>query len=384
MTSGAPDGAEAAPASPVTVLHFVTGGFSGATQVAVDLTREARHEPGMRAILVLRRKRKTPMDRVQALRAEGLDVRLVPGWSHAATILALAGICRAERPDVLMAHGFPEHILGRWAGWWTGVPALVQVEHNSRERYTAWRRAQAAWLSRRSARLVGVSEGVARSLRAMDLPADRIVAIPNGVSVARFVEAGEHPFAEREPGIVMAARFASQKDHATALRALALLRDEHGLRPRLTFAGLGSGLWRSRALKLRDELGLGDQVDFVGHVADLPQRLMSHQIGLLATHYEGMPLALIEAMAAGCVAIASKVPGVEELIEHGHDGLLFPDRDAAALAACIAGVLRDPVRGAAIAAAGRAAALSRHDIALTRARYAQLCRDAAAGKFAAG
>ena len=64
------------------VMHFVTGGFSGATQVAVDLCLAAR-SAGQDVVLVLRRKRRTTLpDKVEALRAQGLDVRVVPGWTH--------------------------------------------------------------------------------------------------------------------------------------------------------------------------------------------------------------------------------------------------------------------------------------------------------------
>src|SRR6218665_518261 len=111
------------------VLHFVTGGFSGATQVAVDLCQAALGSSRVEPLLVLRRKRNTDEARVQALRARGLEVWVVPGWSHLATLIALRRLCLRQRPDVLVAHGFPEHLIGRWAGLWAGVRRLVQVEH---------------------------------------------------------------------------------------------------------------------------------------------------------------------------------------------------------------------------------------------------------------
>jgi hypothetical protein len=132
-----------APAARPRVLHFVTGGFSGATQVAVDLVQAHGESGRFEALLVLRRKRNTAAPRVQALRERGLRVETVAGWSHAATMWQLAALCRRERPDVLVAHGFSEHLWGRYAGLLAGVPHLVHVEHNSRERYSAWRLQQA-------------------------------------------------------------------------------------------------------------------------------------------------------------------------------------------------------------------------------------------------
>src|ERR1043165_2675930 len=102
------------------VLHFVTGGFSGATQVAVDLCLAQLHSERIEPILVLRRKQRTEnptkLDRIQALRDQGLPVHLVPGWAHLVTVWALRRLCERLRPDVVVAHGFPEHLLARRAG----------------------------------------------------------------------------------------------------------------------------------------------------------------------------------------------------------------------------------------------------------------------------
>lgn len=132
------------------VLHFVTGGFSGATQVAVDLCLAAQRSGDMQVLLVLRRKRNTDAARVQALRDQGLDVRVVPGWSHMATVLALRRIALEWQPGILVAHGFSEHLWGRYAGLLAKVPKLVHVEHNPASAIPSggWRR-RVGWHSAR-------------------------------------------------------------------------------------------------------------------------------------------------------------------------------------------------------------------------------------------
>ena len=313
------------------VLHFVTGGFSGATQVAVDLVRAHTASGRCEALLVLRRKRHTRNERVQALRDQGLVVETVAGWAHVATIWQLVALCRRFQPDVLVAHGFSEHLWGRYAGLIAGVPHLVHVEHNSRERYTAWRLRQALWLAERTDLIVGVSEGVRQSLLARGFPAAKTVAIPNGIALGSY-ELARHPaWADRVPGIVMAARFARQKDHATLLRAVALLRDR-GLTPPVKLAGGGKAAAQRAARKLCTALGLDGQVEFLGHCGDVPGLLMGHRICVLATHYEGMPLSLIEGMAAGCAVVGSRVVGVQEIIDDGRNGLLAAHADPASLA----------------------------------------------------
>lgn len=361
----------ATPPSTLRILHFVTGGFSGATQVAVDLAAAGAHEDGMQTLLVLRRKRSTAETRVQALRQRGLQVEVLPGWAHLATIWALWRLCRSWRPDLLVAHGFPEHLLGRWAGLLAGVAVLVQVEHNSRERYSSWRLWQARHLSRYSARLVGVSEGVRKQLLRLGMPAEKTVAIPNGVDLAPFAAAAQQGWALRQPGIVMSARFARQKDHQTLLRALQLLKD-HGLTPPLLLAGSGKPGYRRQVEADVRRLGLQDQVQFLGHHSGMPALLMSQRICVLATHYEGMPLALVEGMAAGCACIASDVVGVSEVLEQGRTGLLVPEGDAAALAEALRAVLEDAALGERLGWAARERALAEHGLALMRQRYAEL------------
>lgn len=356
------------------VLHFVTGGFSGATQVAVDLCLAAQRTGSMQVLLVLRRKRNTDPARIQALQAQGLDVRVVPGWAHAVTVWALRRIALDWRPDILVAHGFSEHLWGRYAGLLAGTPKLVHVEHNSRERYTRWRLAQALWLARRTAASVGVSRGVRTRLVELGFPPERCVAIPNGINLARFPAASLVPWAQREAGVVMASRFARQKDHATLVRALALLADK-GLRPRLYLAGLGKKRLQQQTRALVERLQLTDQVDFLGQVQDLPQLLMRQQFFVLSTHYEGMPLALTEAMAAGCACIGSDVVGVREVIDPERTGLLVPEGDAQALASALERLLRSPALASALATAARREAEKSFDLSVMQARYEQLLAD---------
>jgi glycosyltransferase involved in cell wall biosynthesis len=342
------------------VIHFVTGGFSGgATQVAIALVNAQRAGDAIEPLLVLRRKRRADPARIDELRDAGVPLRVVSGWSHAATILSLVGLCRRWKPDVLVAHGFSEHLWGRYAGLLAGVPALVHVEHNTRERYTRWRLAQSRWLARRTSRIVGCSEGVRQVLLDMGMPGDRTVAIPNGIRTAPFEDADAHPLPSREPGIVMVARFSKQKDHATLVRAMGLLR-ERGLSPPLLFAGAGKRAHREPVERLVRELGLDGQVKFLGLHRDVPGLLMRHRICVLATHYEGMPLALIEGMAAGCAVVGSAVPGVRETLRDGVDGCLVPENDPRVLADVLERLLRDDVEAMRLAAAAREAALTRY------------------------
>ena len=355
------------PARPLRVLHFVSGGFSGATQVAIDL---CGHQSGQDTLLVLRRRASTdPAPRVAPLRAQGLQVELVPRWSHAATIVALARICRAWQPDVLVAHGFSEHLWGRYAGLLAGVPRLIQVEHNTRERYGFWRLKQSLWLAGRTERIIGVSNAVRDALVQRGHPAERCTVVLNGIDLARW--SGGLAWDEREDAIVMPARFAGQKDHLTLIRATALLA-QRGLRPAVYLAGEGKSGWRAKAEALTRELGLQEQVRFLGHVAELPQLLGRVKLCVLSTHYEGLGLGLIEGMAVGCCGVGTDVEGVQEILTQGETGCLVPHQDAGALADTLAQLLNDPARAARMAAAGQRHVRATFDRQRMRQQYLAL------------
>ncbi|QIL82849.1 glycosyltransferase family 4 protein [Diaphorobacter sp. HDW4A] len=353
------------------VLHFVTGGFSGATQVAIDIVRGHLAGKQFEPLLVLRRKPQTEQARVDALVNEGLPVELVSGWAHIATVRQLIRICERFKPDILVAHGFSEHLWGRYAGLLAKVPHLVHVEHNSRERYTWSRTQQMLWLSQRTDAVVGCSEGVKQVLLGKGTPTDRTLAISNGIRTEPFATAPDHPWRERIPGIVMAARFARQKDHTTLLQAIALLKTR-GLKPPVKLAGGGKASAQKAARKLSAELGLDDQVEFLGHHKDVPGLLMAHQICLLSTHYEGMPLSLIEGMAAGCTAIGTRAPGVQEVIEHDRNGLLVEHANAESLADALQRVLTQAGEGERLARQGREDAITRYTLERMISRYEAL------------
>ena len=323
------------------ILHFVTGGFSGATQVAIDLSLAALHTPGDEVLLALRRKPSTDEAKIEKLRQQGLQVRVVSNWLHALTVWELRKIIREFKPDVVFAHGFSDHIWGRRAAVAEGVPRIFHVEHNTRERYTRRRLAQAQALMPYTEACIGVSEGVRTSLIERGFDPAKCIAIPNGIDLERFPESILKPWNEREPAIIMASRFARQKDHETLIRAMGLLK-EQGLTPKLYLAGGGKKSLEQKARALVQQLGLQDSVEFLGNVSDLPQRLGSVQIFVLSTHWEGQGLATVEAMAAGCACVVSDVIGAREVISPGNTGFRVPESDIPALAEEILKLLKRP------------------------------------------
>jgi glycosyltransferase involved in cell wall biosynthesis len=137
--------------------------------------------------------------------------------------------------------------------------------------------------------------------------------------------------------LIMVARFNEQKDQATLLNAIAQIPDFSG---HVDFVGSGPSLESCKSLA--DDLGISQKVSFLGDRRDVPDLLARSQIFVLATHYEGLPISILEAMRSGLPVIASDVNGIPEEVEHDVTGLVVPPRDSYALANAIRSLVASP------------------------------------------
>lgn len=323
----------------LTILHFVTGGFSGATKVAIDLVCSHNSMANVKTILILRKKKTTTPDKLAELREKNIEFYLVSSDTHISTIYQLKKLFLNLQPDIIVAHGFPEHLLGRWAAIWAKVPNLIQVEHNSRERYTVWKLAQSRFLSRYTKLIIGVSEGVANILTQQGLNAP-IIAIPNGIDTLKFRANNTENIKERHNDLIMVARYARSKDHITLIKALNILKNQ-GLRPKLTLVGSGRKYYQNQVKSLIKLYGLENQINFIEYTDRVAQLLQSSKIFIMSSRFEGLNLSVLEAMASGCLVIGSDALGVKELINDKQDGFIFPIGDYQKLACILADTLNN-------------------------------------------
>lgn len=338
-------------------MHFVTGGGSGATRVVVDLALAQQAGSEFEPLVLFRRK-SNPLSAtiLRQLQESGMAFRMIEDcWLKSRTMMQIRSACMAFRPTIFIAHGYSEHLWGRKAAIAAGVPRIAHVEHNL-ERYVPWRRSLAARLAARTDATICVSGSVAERVREIGIASANTSVILNGTDVARYAAAGRVPLDARGRDIVMAARFARQKDHATLIRATRRLMD-NGWTGRLILAGGGKAGHRRAAERLVARLGVGAQVDFRGFVEDMPTLLRSCRVAVLSTFYEGLPLSLTEAMAVHCVVVASDAPGVRDVITDGVTGRVFPLRDDARLAEIIDSILNNSGGFQDMADAGHARAL---------------------------
>lgn len=244
--------------------------------------------------------------------------------------------------------------------------ALVSTKHNE-DRYLAGATLRAAtWrtLARRAARradaVVAISRGVAAFFRAqLGDAVGAMSVVPYGVPPARRVATREAAAfrarhgAAGKPLVLQVGRLDPQKDPAAAIRATSRAGAH------LVFLGRGPMEEELRALA---EATPGASVAFAGFVEDPAPAYEAADAVLLASRWEGLGLALVEAMQHGRAVVATRVGGIPEVVEDGVTGVLAPAGDADALATALARVLGDDAFRARLGAAGRRAAEQRFSV----------------------
>jgi glycosyltransferase involved in cell wall biosynthesis len=141
-----------------------------------------------------------------------------------------------------------------------------------------------------------------------------------------------------EPLVGTVANLRANKDWPNLLHAARRMLDD-GSPAR--FVGVGQGPLESEVRELHDELQLGDRFLLLGHREDAVRVMSACDVFVLASVVEGLPVAVMEAMALGLPIVATEVGGLPEMVTAGVEGLLVPPRDSGALAAAIACVLED-------------------------------------------
>jgi glycosyltransferase involved in cell wall biosynthesis len=275
----------------------------------------------------------------------------------------LGAFVKAQQVDVLHAHQYTpffQSLVGRLSRWRTPIVFTEHGRHFPDSR-SAKRVAVNRLLMRRRDRVIGVGASVRRALIANEgISADRVEVIYNGVNLGPFEAVRDDSAVRREVRdelgvrdgeqvILQVARLNPLKDHLTAVSTIRQLRDS-GVNARLVLAGEGEE--RSKIEASVGEAGLHDHVTLLGARRDIPRLLSATDAFLLSSISEGIPLTLIEAMAAGVPVVSTDVGGIPEVIDHGATGLLAPAHDAGRLAKHLQRALTDSTfRGSVIAAA---------------------------------
>jgi glycosyltransferase involved in cell wall biosynthesis len=298
----------------------------------------------------------------------------------------IASLVRERRIDVLHVHGYAAADFGRVAARMTGA-RLVLHEHFADPRMPAYQGLADRVLARFTDAAIAVSGSTRDFLvRQRHLPAEKVRLIWNGAPLEEFAPVPRERAlrVRRELGlpedvllIGCIGRLNEQKGHRYLLDAARSVFARSDAR--LLIAGDGDLMQPLR--EQAAALGIAERVVFAGHRTDVPDLLGAIDVFAISSNYEGTPLTLFEAMAAGKPIVSTAVDGCREVIEDGRNGLLVTVRDSSGLAEALLRVLQDGALRARLAAAAREDS-KRYDVAECVRRMEALYDELLAGRAA--
>ncbi len=294
----------------------------------------------------------------EAMRAAGADyvalrhVRRPIAPRDVLGLWELYRLCRRLRPDLVHANSSKAGVLGRLAAALARVPVRVFTVHGwAFKAATGVSSRIYLWCDRAMRGLTTAIVCVSETERSAGLAAktctdEQTVVVYNAVDVGATTPRAHQ---DRRPvDVISVGRLAHPKDFVTLIRACARL--EPG-RARLTI--VGDGVDRGRVEGAVAETGLAD-VRLLGERDDVPDHLAAADVFVLSSLSEGLPMSVLEAMAAGLPLVLTRVGGMPELVTDGENGRLVPAGDPVALADAIDGLARDVALRRAFGASSRA------------------------------
>jgi len=345
---------------PLRVCHVVTRLIVGGAQEAAVLTCARADRRRFESTLVFGPQ--TGSEGTLRPRADALGVptivvpdlvREIAPIHDGRAARALRSLFRARQPDVVHTHSSKAGLLGRWAARRERVPVIVHTVHgwSFHDHMQPWLRAAYIRLERRAAQwcdhIVTVSDidrekGLANRIGRPE----QYATIREVNDLAPYEErAGERDEARRLLGLPAGSavvgtvgRLSEQKDPGTWVRAAAAVARR---RPEAHFVMVGDGSLRAAAERDVAGLGLADRLVLTGLRDDVPALLPAFDVFLLTSRWEGLPLVIPQAMAAGVPVVASTVDGNREVVRDRENGLLVPPRAEDAAAAAVLEVLGD-------------------------------------------
>lgn len=299
-----------------------------------------------------------------------------------AGVAQLRSWLRRNQTDLIHTHLWAANIIGRVAGRLAGVPVISSI-HNPDHEPEVWadgaqvslnKRQLARSLDRWTARfgcqrLVAVSEYVRQSAhRHLHFPLERIDLLYNPIDVEALGAPGGREREEllRECGLdkkslllLNVARVSPQKGLLFAVRAMPAILRDFPLAHLVSVGATTDPQWLKQLLAEASSLGVADKVHILGARRNVAAFLRSCDLFVFPSLYEGLGIALIEAMAAGCACVATRAGPIPEVVRHGIDGWLVEPEDSESLAQGVCELLADPARREALGQAAKASALAR-------------------------
>src|SRR4051812_11021993 len=307
----------------------------------------------------------------------------------AAQYRAIMAEARKNGADVVHAHwAIPTGPAAVLAAKKLGIPSVItmhggDVYVNPEQGYdfpTRWYvRPALGWTLREAGALTAITDDCRQHALRAGAPGENIRLVINGTDLRRFSpgESGDRRAPHFGPNMIFACRqLFPRKGIRYLLEAAAVLKPQF---PDLKVVLAGDGFERPALIQLAQELGIGEDVTFLGWVsnAELPPFYRAAALSVIPSLEEGFGIPAAEAMGCEVAVVASDAGGLPEVVEDGVTGLVVPRGDSAALAQAIGSLLADPQRRQQMGQAGRARALRMFDWDRTAEQFEEIYREVA-------
>ncbi|MEW5768652.1 MAG: GT4 family glycosyltransferase PelF [bacterium] len=286
-------------------------------------------------------------------------------WDDLKAFFKLYCLIRREKPDLVHTHTAKAGTLGRAAAYLAGVPLIIHTFHGHvlhsyfgplKTKIFLW---MERFLAKITHKIITVSQKQREEILAYGIgDPNKVISIPLGLELDRFINLEplkgslrkELNLSGQEVLIGIVARLVPIKDHSCFLSAARIVARRH---PEAKFLVVGDGELREQLEKQTKKLGLEDRVIFLGFRGDLERVYADLDMVVLSSLNEGLPVAVIEAMASGLPVVATRVGGVIDLVEDEATGRLVPPNDPQALAEGILELLASPTEASKMGRLGR-------------------------------
>lgn len=343
----------------VRLLHLITRlPIGGAERLLLGILRNL-DDRRFESVVCCIQDRGELAEEAEALGVPVIALNLMQRGGHDRQVVpALRRLIREQHIDLVHTHLYHANLYGRLAARKEGVPAIASV-HNTYKKRKWYRHLINRWLARKTFVVTAGSEDVERDLLEVDcLPKAKVVRLPNSIDLSRVetklsvAEAKQRfGFAPSDIVIGTVGRVEEQKGQAFLLEAFARL-SQRPAGGQLKLLLVGDGRLLSQLKESAERLGITQTSCFPGNIAKLADVYRSIDIFVMPSLWEGLSLAMLEAMAAGLPIVATEVGGARDVLGNSQWGLLTPAHDSAALADAIAVLLDNPQRRAEMASGG--------------------------------
>ena len=326
------------------VMHVTTSfGYGGLERMVVDLSNHIDDAVYNIIICVTGREVNGPLR--SFLKRDIQIVQFGEQFKHRYLhVLRMAYLLRKYKIDILHLH--TGKYCGRPAARIARTPVVITHEHGK----NLWKNEQQIKKDIDANKYTDLTIAVSEDIRQIRIkrekvPPEKIIVIPNGVRINSLEATGaekirtELGLPNGIPVLGTVGRLTEVKGYDILLNALRLVKDKHH---DFKFMFVGDGKLSKYLISLTSSLGLDDNVKFIGSTSDVSTFLAVMDVFVLSSLQEGLPVAMLEAMAAKRPVIATAVGGIPEVISNGRNGILVPSNDPEALARGIIQLINNP------------------------------------------